>query len=146
MKEFRYHPEIKGLKVNEDGSEVLMNEHPVSLKIRNRGKHPFKFFYYKDIQIGLAKLVLECWSGMAPEPRLTAKHIDCDYTNYHYTNLRWGASGGNSKFPPKVDEETRNKIIEKLETNSNITLIAKEFGVSDTLIRRLKNKRELYGE
>lgn len=101
MSEYRYHPEIEGLKVNEDGSEVLLNEIPVSLKERSRGKHPFKFFYYKDHQIGLAKLVLECWEGMSPEPKLTAKHIDGDYSNYHHENLQWGKSGGNATYSNK---------------------------------------------
>jgi hypothetical protein len=142
MKEFRYHPEIKGLKVNEDGSEVLMNDLPVVLKERSRGKHPFRFFYYKDYQIGLAKLVLECWQGLAPEPRLTAKHIDCDYTNYHHENLRWGASGGNSKYPPKLTEDQKNEIIEIIENGIDITLIAKMYGVSKSTIRKIKCKHQ----
>jgi hypothetical protein len=142
MKEFRYHPEIKGLKVNEDGSEVLMNDLPVVLKERNRGKHPFRFFYYKDHQIGLAKLVLECWQGLAPEPRLTAKHIDCDYTNYHHDNLRWGASGGNSKYPPKLTEDQKNDIVKIMKLETDTSLIANKYGVSKTAIRRLKSKNE----
>lgn len=147
MKEFRYHPEIKGLKVNEDGSEVLMNDMPVVLKERNRGKQPFRFFYYKDYQIGLAKLVLECWDGMAPEPQLTAKHIDCDYNNYHHKNLYWGTSGGNSKFPPKLTEDQKKEILEKFKTGQNDTEIAKEYGVSRNAISKFRKKQnELYGE
>lgn len=140
MKEFRYHPEIKGLKVNEDGSEILMNDSLVVLKERNRGKHPFRFFYYKDHQIGLAKLVLECWQGLAAEPKLTAKHIDGDYTNYFHENLRWGTSGGNSKFPPKLNEDQKKEILEMIENKIDVSLIAKMYGVSKTAIQRLKNK------
>jgi hypothetical protein len=99
--EYRYHPEIEGLKVNEDGSEIFLNEQPVYLKERIRKKHPFKYFYYKDHQIGLAKLVLECWKGMSPEPNFTAKHTDGDYGNYHYENLTWGKSGGNHTLSNK---------------------------------------------
>ena len=146
MKEFRYHPEIKGLKVNEDGSEVLMNDLPVVLKERNRGKHPFRFFYYKDYQIGLAKLVLECWQGMAPEPRLTAKHIDCDYTNYHHENLRWGTSGGNSKYPPKLTEDQKKEIFKKIATGMSDPAIAKEYNVCKTVIRNIRIKETKDGK
>ncbi|MBU4536955.1 MAG: helix-turn-helix domain-containing protein [Weeksellaceae bacterium] len=142
MKEFRYHPEIKGLKVNEDGSEVLMNDMPVVLKERNRGKQPFRFFYYKDYQIGLAKLVLECWQGVAPEAKFTANHIDGDYNNYHYENLCWGPSGGNSKCPPKLNEDQKTDILKKVESGQTFTAIAKEYGVSRPAIAKLTRKQK----
>ena len=40
MKEFRYHPEIEGLKINEDGSEIFLNEQRVEIVERpDKFKH-----------------------------------------------------------------------------------------------------------
>ena len=142
MKEFRYHPEITGLKVNENGSEILLNDLPIEVKVRKSGKHPFKFVYYKGNQIGLARLILECWSGMPPEPKLTAKHIDGDYTNYFYENLRWGTNGGNPKNPPKITPDQKKEILKKIETGTGDSAIAKEYGVSRNAIFNLRKKQE----
>lgn len=142
MKEFRYHPEIEGLKVNENGSEILLNEIVIEIKVRKSGKNPFRFFYYKGIQIGLARLVLECWSGMPPVPKLSAKHIDGDYTNYHYENLQWGTNGGNAKNPPKLNPEQKTEILEKIANGKGDSEIAKEYDVTRNAIFNIRKKLE----
>jgi len=140
--EFRYHPEIPGLKVNENGSKILLNESPVEIKIRKSGKNPFRFFYYKSNQIGLAKLILECWTGMPPEPKLTAKHIDGNYSNYHYTNLQWGNNGGNSKNLPKLNPQQKKEILQKIEAGKGDSEIAKEYGVTRNAIFNFRKKQQ----
>ncbi|OBW40836.1 hypothetical protein AB670_02787 [Chryseobacterium sp. MOF25P] len=140
--EYRYHPEINGLKVNQDGSKILLNELPVELKVRKTGKHPFKFLLFKQHQIGLARLVLECWSGMPPECRLTAKHIDGDYTNYHYKNLQWGTNGGNAKNSPKLNPQQKKEVLQKIAEGIGDSAIAKEYGTSRNAIFNLRKKQE----
>lgn len=144
MKEFRYHPEIEGLKVNEDGSEILWNENPVEPKIRDKGpgKHATKYFYFKNKQIGLAKLVLECWKGVTPDPELTPKHIDENHNNYHHSNLIWGPKGGNKKFAPKLSKEQISQILTKLAAGQSGYSLAKEYGVTRGSIYQLKSKNE----
>lgn len=144
MKEFRYHPEIQGLKVNEDGSEVLWNENPVELKVRDKGpgKHATKFFYFKNKQIGLAKLVLECWKGVTPDQELMPKHIDENHNNYHHSNLMWGPKGGNKKFAPKLSKEQISEILSKLEAGQTGYSLSKEYGVTRGAIYQLKSKNE----
>ena len=142
MTEFRYHPEIAGLKVNEDGSEILLNETKLEIKVRKSGRHPFKFIYYKSNQIGLAKLILECWKGMPPEPKLTAKHINGDHENYHYTNLHWNANGGNAKYPSKISPEQKKEILKKIEDGKGDSEIAREYGVTRNAIFNLRKKQE----
>ena len=105
--EFRYHPEIEGLKVNEDGSEILLNDKPIAIRQRKTGKHPFRYIPYRQKSIGVAKIVLECWKGLAPELGLTARHKDGDYTNYHYTNLEWGKNGGKLQYSIKINSRIR---------------------------------------
>lgn len=141
MKKFRYHPEIEGLKVNEDGSQVLLNESPVEIKIRKSGTHPFKFWSFKGHQIGLARLVMECWNGMPPTPKLSAKHIDGDYKNYHYSNLQWGANGGNAKNPPKLNPEQKEEILKKVAEGRGDSEIAREYGVSRNAIFNIRKKQ-----
>lgn len=144
MKEFRYHPEIEGLKVNEDGSEILWNENPVEPKIRDKGpgKHATKYFYFKNKQIGLAKLVLECWKGVTPDPELMPKHIDENHNNYHHSNLIWGPKGGNKKFAPKLSKEQISQILTKLAAGQSGYSLAKEYGVTRGSIYQLKSKNE----
>jgi len=143
MKNYRYHPEITGLKCNEDGSEVLLNESPVNIKTRDKGegKHATTFFYFQDHQIGLAKIVLECWKGLTPDQNLIPRHIDEDHSNYHYTNLEWGKKGGNKKFSSKLSKEQEVEILEKLSNGQSGYSIAKEYGVTRAAIYQLRNKQ-----
>lgn len=64
---YRYHPEIEGLKVNEDGSEVIYCGESLSinqLKSTTR-KDPMKYVYFNSKTCSVAKLVCESWHGMA---------------------------------------------------------------------------------
>lgn len=142
MKEYRYHPEIEGLKTNEDGSEIFLNEVAVEIKVRKSGNHPFRYFYYKGNQIGLARLIMECWNGMPPTPKLSAKHIDGNYNNYHYTNLQWGANGGNAKNPPKLNPEQKAEVLAKIKAGKCDSEIAKEYGVSRNAIFNIRKKQQ----
>ena len=137
MAEYRYHPEIEGLKVNEDGSEVLFNETPQTIKVRKSGNHPFRFIYFNGKTSGIARLVLECWSGMPPIPRLTAKHKDGDYTNYHYSNLDWANVGGNSKYPPKLTPDLEREIMEKHNAGTSTCELARQYDVARNTIQKL---------
>lgn len=144
MTEFRYHPEIEGLKVNEDGSQIFLHDKQLDIKVHNKGegKATASYIYYNTKMIGLAKIVLECWKGQSPEINLTAKHIDNDTTNFHHTNLRWGKKGGNPKFPSKLTPTDQKEILQKLESGIQGSTIAKEYGVTRNAIYQLRNKQE----
>lgn len=143
--EYRYHPEITGLKVNQNGTQVIFEEKEQEVKVRKSGNHPFRFIYIKGHVLGIARLVLECWKGMPPIPKLTAKHIDGDYANYHYENLEWANVGGNSKFPPKLTPQLENEIMSKHRDGVSTCELAREYKVARNTIQRLikrVNKRE----
>ena len=141
--EYRYHPEIEGLKVNEDGSSVLLNETPVVVKVRKSGNNPFRYIYLKQV-IGLARLVLECWGGISDSPKASAKHKDGDYTNYHYSNLEWGKWGGNPKYEEKhrFVETNKMKIYEAVKSGRSFTDVAKEFGTNRTTVSKIYHEIE----
>ena len=142
MKEYRYHPEIEGLKTNENGSEVLYNEQPQQIKVRKSGNHPFRYIYFGGQTIGIARLILECWSGMPPIPKLTARHKDGDYTNYHYSNLEWANVGGNSRFPPKLTPELEDEIMAKVNVGVSVCELARQYNVARNTIQRLIKRTE----
>ena len=138
--EYRYHPEIEGLKVNEDGTSVLLNEVPVVVKVRKNGNNPFRYIYLRKV-IGLARLILECWDSLPATPKMTAKHKDGDYTNYHYSNLQWGNWGGNGRFPSKLNHELELEIIKKAKDGIGVCELGRQYGVSHTAIQSVIKKK-----
>ena len=87
-KEFRYHPLVEGLKVNEDGTEVLLNNTP--LKISNYSNGVFVTINKK--QVTTMRLVCECWHGLAENGDFVVKKID-ESKSAHYSNLTWSKRG-----------------------------------------------------
>lgn len=92
---YRYHPEIEGLKVNEDGTEVILNGDPLEVKLierksRAKSDTPYVVFFGRAHSVG--KLVCEAWNGMADNPRWCASRKDRN-KGYHYTNLEWKPCG-----------------------------------------------------
>lgn len=139
MKEYRYHPEIEGLKVNEDGSDILLNEQPVELIVRI---DKFKYITYKSKVISLSRLILECWVGMAPEPKLIAKHKDLDQSNFHYSNLEWSLRGGNPMFPTKLTKKQEQEIIEKYKSGTSLNKLHQEYSIAVTTVKKVIKRHE----
>lgn len=137
--EYRYHPEVDGLKVNENGTKAFLSETQMEIKVRKRGKHPFHFVYYKGSQISVARLVLECWKGLPDHPKQIANHIDGNQQNFHHSNLEWGKWGGNAKYP-SLSPDAEKEILAKLEQGFSVLQIAREHGVSRRTIYNIKNK------
>lgn len=139
MKEFRYHPEIEGLKVNEDGSEIILNEQKVEVVER---QDKFKHIYYKNKIVGVSRLILECWVGIAPEPKLVAKHKDLDQSNFHYTNLEWGTRGGNAKCPTKLTKKQEMEIVEKYKAGVSLNKLHQEYSIALTSVKKVIKRNE----
>lgn len=101
---YRYHPEIEGLKVNEDGSEVILN---------GQAQHIWTFDRpggQKKIQVNMIgrefsvrRLVCECWNGMPENPRWTASKKD-RFGGLHYSNLHWKPRGFYADRKKKNDQ------------------------------------------
>lgn len=142
MKQYRYHPEIEGLKINEDGSEILMNESLVTLRTKNDRTHSLRYINYKNKRIGIARLILESWTGLAPRLNMIPKHRDGDYTNYHYSNLQWGNVGGNSKYPPKLLNDVEKEVLKAIEANVPVPDISNRYNISERSIYKLIKKQK----
>lgn len=136
--EFRYHPIIKNLKVNEDGSEILMNGQPVIIA-SDHPKHmrnPRKIVRFGKKNVTVIRLVCEAWYGVSPTGEHAARRVD-EQAGDHYSNLFWGKKGMtiNSakgvvqptlKMTPKVYTE----IITRSKT-ATIKAILKEMNISE---------------
>lgn len=134
---YSYHPEIEGLKVNEDGTEVLLNDAKVDIKTRTeKGRNPSKYILFRNKRINIARLVLECWVGLSPKIKMSARFKDGDYNNTHYSNLEWKSNGGNSKYDTKKQKikKLEPEIEEALAAGKSKRQIAKELGINRNLI------------
>lgn len=139
---YRYHPIIAELRLNEDGTEIYFNE--VLLRSfendKNRKTPTLKVNFHSRAH-SVAKLVCETWNGLRENSALRVSKIDLLKGN-HYSNLEWkeGASNGVGKFKQKINPSDIDDIIELLEGSKTIREIASIYNVDTATIGRIKNK------
>jgi hypothetical protein len=140
--EFRYHPIIEGLKVNEDGTEILLHTEKL-LQFQNdksRKNPTFKVgFQNKSHSVG--RLVCEAWNGLREHSGQRVSKINA-LENNHYTNLEWkeGASNGVANFTQKIHSKDIDPILKMIKNKIPLTTIAQQYGVHHTTISRLRDK------
>lgn len=149
-KEFRYHPIIEGLKVNEDGTEIVYKGTTLNIVPMNRRSRPSDTLMvnFDGRTCSVQRLVCEAWHGMAPNVSYSATRRNPD-GNFHWKNLFWGKNGTNPhyhkiKFPrpksSKIAESEIPGIVERLKKGETLKSIAKEFNTSDMSICRIKKR------
>lgn len=150
---YRYHPEVEGLKVNEDGSSVLYLGESLDVKDSGRKEREtdLKYVYFKRRTHSVAKLICECWHGMADNPRWFATR-KVKANGFHYTNLFWAPCGTN---PEKKDAKRAKssriskadipKIEARLKNGETLKAIAKDYNTSDMSISRIKKRMQNNG-
>lgn len=127
---YKYHPEIEGLKCNEDGSEILLNGSPLNINISDNG---WQYITYRRKKFGITKLVCECWVGVQPYSKARVYRKDDDINNNHYTNLYWAKHG----YGRKLSDEDTKAIKQRLLKGESQTDIAKDYQVSNNTIFRI---------
>lgn len=147
---YRYHPEIEGLKINEDGTEIIYCGDVLQVSDHNRSdrESDLKYVYFNKVTHSVAKLICECWNGMAENPRWCATRKTKE-GGFHYSNLEWQPCG----FRPKAvrDKAKRSKlsnlsdddvkVIEaRIQKGDTLKAIAKDYGTSDMSISRIKKR------
>lgn len=147
---YKYHPEIEGLKTNEDGSEVVYNgevlrQIPINRKSRATD---VMLVCFKSKKFSVAKLVCECWNGMAENPRWVATRLEKS-KGFHYTNLCFKPRGFNPAMGTekvkrsKLSNLSKNDVIaiqKRLKKGETLSSIAIDYNTSDTSISRIKEK------
>lgn len=147
---YRYHPEIEGLKVNEDGTEVIYCGE--SLEVRQLTStsrtNGMKYVYFNSKTNSVAKLVCECWHGMSENPRWVATR-KVKEENLQYANLYWAARGTNpgarnakrrSNSKSTITTQSVPVIKERLKNGETLNAIAKDYNTSDMTISRIKKQ------
>lgn len=151
--ESRYHPIIEGLKINEDGSEIIyLGEKLEPSKMNRTARNSDTILvYFGRKTCSVARLVCEAWHGMAPNIDYNATRIKNE-DGFHYKNLYWAKKGVNPnydkiKFPraksSKVPEERIPEVVERLKKGETLRSIAADFETTDMSISRIKKR---YGE
>lgn len=139
--DFRYHPIIEGLKVNEDGTEILLNGNRLNIYHQKHGltKKGRKVVQLNQKTVTTTRLTLEAWIGVKPTGEMTARRVEEDGGD-HYSNLYWGKTGStksNQKNNPAIAAKrimTREVFddIEKRKSNESVKDICAEYGCHST--------------
>ncbi|MRX40375.1 helix-turn-helix domain-containing protein [Flavobacterium sp. LC2016-23] len=141
--EFRNHPIIEGLRVNEDGTEIYYKD--VLLRVfkndHTRDTPTLKVNFINKAH-SVARLVCETWNGLREHSEQRASKIDLLLGN-HYSNLEWkeGATNGVGMFKQKLQQSDVETIIELLKGKSSKE-IAEMYGVNQSTIYRIKQRND----
>jgi hypothetical protein len=150
---FRYHPEIEGLKVNENGTSVLYLGETLEVRKANRTerKNDLCYVYFKGSMYSIAKLVCECWNGMAENPRWCATRR-LKAKGFHYTNLFFAPCGTNPErrnnkrgTRSKITKEDVPVIEKRLKAGETLKAIAQDYNTSDMSISRIRKAMQNNG-
>ncbi len=134
---YRYHPEIEGLKVNENGTEIMLNGEPLKIRTSTNkyGIQTYVIINNKTINIG--RLVAETWLGMPPHSGVNAQRIDTS-KDYHYSNMQWRVP--EPIHTHKLSDKQKKEIIKQLDNGSTLMELAVKYNVSDMTIHRIKKE------
>lgn len=132
-KQYKYHPFIEGLRINEDGTSIQMNGQEVPI-YRREGETTNRV-NLKHRVITVIKLVNEAWNGPRENEKQVVCRIDGDFENDHYTNLKWGYSSSQ-----RLTAKQKTEIKQKLAQGIKAVELAKEYGVSKSHIGRIKKR------
>jgi hypothetical protein len=142
--QFRYHPIIEGLKVNEDGSELYLNGEKLKIYLHHlpHGRGSRKLVKIRKKTINTIKLVLEAWQGPSPTGEHAARRID-ETKGDHYSNLHWGKKGA-SLSSAEIKVFITKEMVEAVEARRAkgelLNDICKELNITDSGYRKAKRR------
>jgi hypothetical protein len=149
--EFRHHPVLEGLQVNEDGTEIIYLGKKLEPKNYERKGNSIEMevvgIKYKVVTV--MRLVNECWNGERENADFITKKIDYEKGN-HYSNLCWskrgvGISHNNSPefgAKPKFTEQEFKDLKKEIKPGETITKFLKRKAISTKAFYTAKNKYE----
>lgn len=140
--EYRYHPIIETLKINEDGTEVYYNGNLLTPFVNDKSRiTPTLKVNFNNKAHSVTKLVCEAWNGLRKHSGQRVSKINL-LSNNHYSNLEWkeGAANGVGNFEQKIKPDDIDDIITLLKSNKTQVEIAKMYNVNPCTIGRIKNK------
>lgn len=146
MSQFRFHPIVEGLRCNEDGTEITLNNVPLRIKSEPKG---IKYVHIGTRRVTVIRVVAECWFGMPENSDMAARRQDEDAGD-HYSNLYWGKQGMTLKNAKKRDYSQFVKISKdeylEIEGYRSVGGIRKELKRRGHSLKAWQNARKRYGE
>jgi len=142
--DFRYHPIIEELRINEDGTEIyLKNVLLRSFENDKKRETPTLKVNFHSRAHSVTKLVCEAWNGLREHTGQRVSKVDIIAGN-HYSNLEWkeGASNGIGNFKQKLNISDVTEIVELLKTDKTMSEIGRMYGVNSATILRIKQKND----
>ena len=142
--EYRYHPIIEGLKVSEDGSEIVFNGEVLPQAVNDKSrKNPTMKVQFNNKTHSVARLVCEAWNGLSQHIGQRAAKLN-PLNGNHYSNLEWreGANGVEN-FTQKIKASDIDDILTHIDDKTPVAEIAKTYNVHRSQIYRI---REKYGK
>lgn len=142
-KEFRFHPIIEGLKVNEDGSEVIWNDRTVPIKEVYIGeiKRARRTVNILSKTVTIGRLVCECFHGLSPDGDYAATMLDKN-KGEHFTNLYWAKRGTliNPNNRRMVTEDDYNAIMKRIEAGETQKEVLRDYPFTKMTFCNYKRK------
>lgn len=148
--EFRFHPILEDLKVNEDGSQIIFKGEELAIQQINRKSRPSDTLLvnFEGRTLSVARLVCEAWHGLAPDLDHNATRRDPE-GDFHYKNLFWAKKGFNPNYhlinfgrpkSSKIPEADIPAIVERLKNGELLKTIAAEYGTTEMSISRIRKR------
>lgn len=140
--EYRNHPIIKGLRINENGSEIYKDGVLLrTFENDKKRKNPTLKVNFNGVAHSVTKLVCEAWNGLREHIGQRASKIN-ELGDNHYSNLEWkeGASNGVGIFKQKIKNSDVDNIRNLLKTSKSMNEIARIYNVNPRTISRIRDK------
>ncbi len=147
-------PGLRDVQVNGDGTSVLMDGK--ELHLTTMGKIKYLQATVRGKSYYVHRLVAMAFvSNISPVSKKLVVHKDGDLSNNSYTNLQWcsakelveiqkknGVFVGTSeeRKTSKISKDEAMKIAQRLDSGEVAKDIAKEYGVSDMSITRIRQR------
>lgn len=148
--EFRYHPILEGLLVNEDGSQIFWKGESLSIKTYQprHTRIPVKMVDIGRKKVSVPRLVLEAWHGMPENLDCAARRHD-EAKGNHYTNLYWGSKGmtvssavghAGAMKSRKISENQLTEIDNRRKSGELLKDILKDYDASEMAYHRARKR------
>ncbi len=117
--EYKYHPLIEGLKIAEDGSKLIYQGEPLTIRWYQSKyqSHATPSVVIPGIKgsVRVSRLLAEAFIGLRPSGDLIVR-LKVESKPLHYTNLYWGKRG-RAKSKDSYDPEGWKKRIKLTEAD-----------------------------
>jgi len=147
---YRNHPIVEGLRVNEDGTSIIYKGEALVSKTYERKNNsvPMEIVAVGYKTVTVMRLVCECWHGMSKNLDYVVKKVNQTAGN-HYSNLCWSVQGTgfshnspgiNTK--PKFTEAQFKKLLAEKSPTETLQAFLKRKNVSNKAYYTAKNRYE----